>query len=206
MINIFNDFCLCDVSVKLKQHQLLQPMFQQEQLQWRTGWEPQLSLSQLNQSQYSAVPAIGRVPYICQKQVKTIHTYDFSKHQQKLKAKLYPLLGTGLAFATAKKKANLCKSKKVSKRRSKYTGVTKNSINYQTLIVIGGKKTYVGSFPLELDAAITFDFYSMMLHSDKAPTNFAWKAEDILEMVESFNLNRGVFEPARFHSKLINSS
>ncbi|CAI2386805.1 unnamed protein product [Moneuplotes crassus] len=168
ILNIFSDFCLCDLQKQLQQ----------------------------------VMPVSKRPQYECQKQVKTIHTYDFSKHQEKLKAKLFPLLGTGLPFVHAKKKANVCKTKSVSKRRTRFTGVTKNSVNYQTLIVIGGKKTYVGSYPLEVDAAITFDFYSLMLHNDKAPTNFSWRAEDILEMLESFNCNGGVFEASPFRAKI----
>lgn len=148
------------------------------------------------------VPPPIPVAYKCQRQVKTIHTFDFTKDQDKLKSKLYPLLGTGAPFVRAKKKASVWKGKKVSKRRSRFTGVTKNSINYQTLIVVGGKKTYVGSYPLEVDAAITFDFYSLMLHKEKASTNFSWRAEDIFEMMDSFNWNDGVFDPTKFHYKL----
>ncbi|CAI2386241.1 unnamed protein product [Moneuplotes crassus] len=159
-------------------------------------------LCELQSQLQQMMPVSGRSQYKCQKQVKTIHTYDFSKHQEKLKAKLFPLLGTGLPFVQAKKKANVCKTKRVSKRRTRFTGVTKNSVNYQTLIVVRGKKTYVGSYPLEVDAAITFDFYSLMLHNDKAPTNFSWRAEDILEMMESFNQNGGVFEASPFRAKL----
>ena len=136
------------------------------------------------------------------RQVKTINTFDFSKHGSKLKTKLHSLSSTGEFFLLGKKKAQACKTKKVSKRRSKYTGVTRNSINYQTLIVVGGKKTYVGSFPLEIHAAITFDFYSMLLHAEKASTNFSWRYEDVIEMIDSFNMNDGYFEPERFESKI----
>ncbi|CAI2371468.1 unnamed protein product [Moneuplotes crassus] len=148
------------------------------------------------------MPVSERPQYKHQKQVKAIYTYDFSKHQEKLKAKLLPLLGTGLPFVQAKKKANVCKTKRVSKRRTRSIGLTKNSVNYQTVIVVEGKKTYVGSFPLEVDAAITFDFYSLTLHNNKTPTNFAWRAEDVFEMLESFNQNGGVFEASAFRDRL----
>ncbi|CAI2364127.1 unnamed protein product [Moneuplotes crassus] len=148
------------------------------------------------------MPVSERSQYKHQKQVKAIYSYDFSKHQEKLKAKLLPLLGTGLSFVYAKKKANVCKTRRVSKRRTRSIGVTKNSVNYQTVIVAEGKKTYVGSFPLEIDAAITFDFYSMMLHNNKAPTNFSWRAEDVFEMLKNFNQNGGVFEASHFRDIL----
>ncbi|CAI2363421.1 unnamed protein product [Moneuplotes crassus] len=140
------------------------------------------------------MPASVKPQYKCLKQVKAIYSYDFSKHQEKLKAKLFPLLGTGLLFVHAKKKSNVCKTRRVR--------VNKNSSNYQTVMVVGGKKTYVGSYPLEVDAAITFDFYSLMLHNNKAPTNFSWRAEDVLEMLESFNQNGGVFEASAFRDRL----
>ncbi|CAI2363303.1 unnamed protein product [Moneuplotes crassus] len=148
------------------------------------------------------MPAASKVPIKCHKQITTIHKYDFSRHQEKLKQKLFCILGTGLPFVLAKKKASISSNKKISKRRTRFTGVTKNSLNYQTLIVVGGKKTYVGSYPLEVDAAITFDFYSMMLHNDMAPTNFSWRAEDVFEMLESFNQNEGVFEASLFRHKV----
>ncbi|CAI2376549.1 unnamed protein product [Moneuplotes crassus] len=68
--------------------------------------------------------------------------------------------------SSPKKKANVCKTKRVSKRRTRFICVTKNSVNYQTVIIVEGKKTYVGRYTLEVDAAITFDFYSLMLHNN----------------------------------------
>ncbi|CAI2361429.1 unnamed protein product [Moneuplotes crassus] len=171
MINIFSDFCLCDLQNLLK-------------------------------SVRPPIPAVSMVPVKFHRQIKAIHTYDFSRYQEKLKQKLFCMLGTGLPFVLAKKKAAIPSSKKVSKRRTRFTGVTKKSVNYQTLIVVEGKKTYVGSYPLEVDAAITFDFYSMMLHNNKAPTNFSWRAEDVFEMLESFNQNGGVFEASLFRNKV----
>ena len=137
------------------------------------------------------------------RQVKTINTFDFSKNGERLKAKLEPLSGTGEYFIFGKKKAQACKAKKISKRRSRFTGVTRNSINYQTLIVVKGKKTYVGSFPLEIHAAITFDFYSILLHGEKASTNFSWRCEDVVQMIDSFNGHEGHFKPEEFEYKIM---
>lgn len=89
----------------------------------------------------------------------------------------------------------MCASKGRSKRRCKYTGVTKNSSNYQTLIVIDGKKTYVGSYTMEILAAYTFDFYSLLLHSVRAKTNFSYTADEVMEMLANFKAHDNKFDP-----------
>lgn len=133
-----------------------------------------------------------------QKDTRSIHTYDFSKNIAKLMDLLMPKLGTGRPFVSCKRKAQAWKAKNVSKRRSRFTGVTRNSINYQTLIVIKGKKTYVASYPSELYAAVTFDFYSLILHGARATTNFTYTADDVKQMIDSFINNDNVFDPSGF--------
>jgi len=131
---------------------------------------------------------------------RSIETYDFSKQLQDLYATVQPMLGSSLAFTKAAKKSQACSRKKISKRRSQYTGVTRNSSNYQTLIVIKGKKTYVGSYTKEICAAITFDFYSILLHGSKATTNFAYTADEVMKMIDNYTTNNHTFEPNEFIS------
>ena len=145
-----------------------------------------------------------KLNYLSNRPVKIINRYDFTTHVDKLSSKISFLKNTQEYFVTGKKKAQPCKIKQISKRRSQYTGVTRNSINYQTLIVVKRKKIYVGSFPLELDAAITFDFYSLLLHGQRATTNFSWKVQDIQEMIRVFQENKGTFEPQVFQSRISN--
>jgi hypothetical protein len=133
------------------------------------------------------------------KPVRTIHKYDFTTEAEKLRMRLYPMVGTARPYVKARKKSKACTRKIISKRRSKFTGVTKNSANYQTLIVLKGKKIYVGSYPLEINAAITFDLYSLIMHGDKATPNFDWTVDQIIEMLNNFIDNKGVFEPERLN-------
>lgn len=53
-----------------------------------------------------------------------------------------------------------------SKRRSKFTGVFKNGHRWQTLVSIMKKKTYVGTFKTEIEAARVYDFYSFIASAE----------------------------------------
>ena len=129
---------------------------------------------------------------------KIIDTYDFSSNIQTLIKHLEPVLGCPIVFTRATKKYHISKIRTISKRRSKYTGVTKNSSNYQTLIVVNGRKIYVGSYPIEEYAAVTFDFYSLLLRGPKATTNFSYSPDDVMKMLEVYMYNDNKFEPERF--------
>lgn len=130
---------------------------------------------------------------------RKIHSLEsLSDYVVKLHKRLDRLTGTSLPFVTGKKKCQASKNKSVSKRRSRFIGVTHNSANYQALIMINGKKTYVDTFAEELLAAITFDFYSMLLHGVKATTNFTYSAEEVKEMLRSFEMYDHVFRPHSF--------
>ena len=134
-----------------------------------------------------------------EKSSRKIHSLEFiSEYVSKLHKKLDKLEDTSLMFVTGKKKCQPSKNKSVSKRRSRYIGVTHNSANYQALIVVNRKKIYVDTFAEELLAAITFDFYSMLLHGIKATTNFSYSAEEVKEMLRSFDLYGQVFKPHAF--------
>jgi len=74
----------------------------------------------------------------------------------------------------------------LSSRRSSYTGVFKNGRNWQTLISIKKKKTYIGTFGSELEAAKTFDFFSIVVNGLTATTNFNYSAENVLEMIAAY--------------------
>jgi hypothetical protein len=145
------------------------------------------------------MPSIPPMINLEQRPVRTIHKFDFPSEAEKLRMRLYPMIGMNKTFVKAKKKSNPCTRKVISKRRTRFTGVTKNSSNYQTLIVLRGKKIYVGSYPSEIDAAITFDLYSLVMHGERATTNFNWKADQIVEMLNLFIENDGVFEPEKLN-------
>ena len=83
---------------------------------------------------------------------------------------------------------------RVSSRKSHYTGVFKNGDNWQALISIQKRKTYIGTYASELKAAKAFDFYSILLNNLTASTNFDYTKKDILEMIESFVSNDGKYK------------
>lgn len=88
-------------------------------------------------------------------------------------------------YVKAYKKAKASTHKHVSKRRSQFIGVTKNSRNYQALIVINNKKTYIGSYESELTAAKVFDRHSILLHGKRATTNFTYSGYEVLALIQN---------------------
>ena len=73
-----------------------------------------------------------------------------------------------------------------SGRRSRYTGVSKNNMNWQVLINHENVKKYVGTYPTEIEAAKTYDLYSMAFHGSKAKVNFLYSKEEIIAMIDFF--------------------
>jgi len=69
-------------------------------------------------------------------------------------------------------KNNISKS---FKRSSKYRGVSRNGNKWQVLIMINRKKTYIGNYDSEEDAAKAYDQYAIKYHGDKARTNFFYQ-------------------------------
>ena len=51
---------------------------------------------------------------------------------------------------------------------------------------------------MEEYAAVTFDFYSLLLHGPKATTNFSYTPDDVMKMLEVYEYNDKKFEPERF--------
>jgi hypothetical protein len=80
-----------------------------------------------------------------------------------------------------------------STRRSHFIGVSKNGDVWQALIMIDKKKTYIGTYHSENEAAVAYDFYAIALKHLGAKTNFDYTLSDIKNMVVNYYNNQGVF-------------
>jgi hypothetical protein len=73
-----------------------------------------------------------------------------------------------------------------SKKRSNYIGVCKNGPNWQALISIDKKKTYIGTYMTDKEAAEAYDFYCMMINGTRAKTNFGYTKEGVEYLISKF--------------------
>lgn len=85
-----------------------------------------------------------------------------------------------------------------SGRRSRFIGVSKNSQNWQVLINLGDFKKYIGTYSTEKEAAIAYDFYSIILNGYKANTNFSYNLTTVMDMINSYKANDRTFVPTDF--------
>ena len=67
----------------------------------------------------------------------------------------------------------------INRRGSKYRGVSKNGNQYQVLIMLNKKKLYIGSYPVEEDAARIYDILTLKFRGNKAKTNYYYNYEQI---------------------------
>ena len=80
-----------------------------------------------------------------------------------------------------------------SGRRSSYIGVSRNGDVWQSLIMIDRKKTYIGSYLTEEEAARSYDFYSLILKQFSAKTNFDYSITQIRQMIIEYQENNNEF-------------
>ena len=66
------------------------------------------------------------------------------------------------------------------------------------MIVVSGRKIYAGSYPIEEYAAVTYDFYSLLMHGPAATTNFSYTPDDVIKMLEVYKYNDNKFDAERF--------
>lgn len=84
------------------------------------------------------------------------------------------------------------------KIRSNYIGVTRNGKKWQALVVYNNEKIYIGSFQSEIVAAVTFDFFSMVLHFKNPKVNFYYTTNELREMIDMFLTSDGRFMAENF--------
>lgn len=71
-----------------------------------------------------------------------------------------------------------------NKRSSRYRGVSKNGNQWQVLMMINKKKSYIGSFPSEKVAARIYDILSLKNRGLNARTNFIYTSQQIKYICE----------------------
>lgn len=68
-------------------------------------------------------------------------------------------------------------------RGSIYRGVSRNGNQWQVLIMINKKKSYIGSYSTEEKAAKEYDVVALCNHGKKAKTNFYYTPEEIEKII-----------------------
>lgn len=112
-----------------------------------------------------------------------LENFDFDQRVESLIRTLEDFPDSGEAIVTPKRK-NIRSDESV--RRSNFIGVIKNGPNWQSLISINRRKTYIGTYLTQNEAARAFDIYSFLLHGLKASTNFPYTKSEILSSLEGF--------------------
>ena len=79
--------------------------------------------------------------------------------------------------------AKKIRRKDVSSRRSSYIGVSKNGPNWQSMISINKRKSYIGTFSSQQEAAEAFDYYSVLIHGGSAKTNYSYTKNQLMTLV-----------------------
>ena len=130
------------------------------------------------------------------KKTLLLQTINFSKLTERLLHELNLIQRFSDEVVIGKSKSN--RNANRSFRRSLFIGVSKNGPNWQALISINKRKTYIGTYRSEAQAARAFDFYSLLLHSTTAKTNFDYTKSDILAMIEKFQESEGNIDSIMF--------
>ena len=114
-----------------------------------------------------------------------ISDLDFTNHFLKLNEFMRLINDDDEIVFSSKQKSS--SRANASSKRTSYFGVSKNGPNWQSLISINKKKTYVGTFMTEREAGEAFDFYSMLLHRSGALTNFSYTKAQIERLILRFS-------------------
>ena len=178
---IIEKYCLCDVCISTSNinHFPNQP-----------GCMEMKSMNETQLNEYSlsigSTSKIIMVPTQFHKR-RLLDTIDFQQNIEALLSTIKRVTNEGKVVVHGKRKSTA--RLLLSNRRSHYTGVFKNGDNWQALISIQKRKTYIGTYTNELEAAKVFDFYSILLNGITATTNFDYTKMDIVEMIENYISN-----------------
>lgn len=73
-----------------------------------------------------------------------------------------------------------------STRRSSFIGVSRNGPNWQAMISINKRKSYIGTYSSEKEAAVAFDYYSVIIHGLSAKTNYSYTKPGLIDLIFKF--------------------
>lgn len=136
------------------------------------------------EASYDKIPSLTSEDSKKWKKKLLLERMDFSNNLKRLMFDLDKVYSLSSEATLGTQKYNRRNS--LSYRRSNYIGVSRNGPNWQALIAINKRKTYIGTYDTEAEAAKAFDFYSLLLHSLKARTNYSYTKHEILEMIEKY--------------------
>jgi len=151
-----------------------------------TSLSPLTSSTTLELSQ--PIPSSAMNVSLFKKQTLLTH-YKFPEKAQKFKNLLMGLNEECFPHVITASKKPEPKRGGLSKTRSNYIGVTKNASHWQALISVQKRKTYIGTYSNEREAAVAFDFICILLHKLTAKTNFNYTKGDILSMLDNYERN-----------------
>ncbi|CAI2383908.1 unnamed protein product [Moneuplotes crassus] len=132
------------------------------------------------------------------KRIKQVFKPRFIKEADELHKKLVCMGKLSKKILTASNKVPLSKGKIPVKQRARYIGVSKNGKNWQSLIVIDTKKVYLGTYKTQIEAAVMFDFHTILIKGEKAKVNNDYTAAQILDMIKNFKENDHEFNPHQY--------
>ena len=174
---ILSQYCLCEEreeqGEQIEQIEEIKSIEQEEPIEQIESFLP-------SKSDKSLEPASVRRT---QKRL-ILENFDFNRQAENLTGILEDLPNSNDEIISPKRK-NI-RRRDESSKRSNYIGVTKNGPNWQSLISINRRKTYIGTYITQDEAARAFDIYSLLLHGLKASTNFPYTKAEILSALEEF--------------------
>ena len=159
----------------------------------------QCLISQNSEKNHESLLVNGLDKYNSYSQL-ALDTYDFSYTINELWDDL-SLINSFTDIVLRHRKKCSSNSKKRHSSKSRYIGVTRKRKTWQALICVGKTKVYIGSYRHEMDAALAFDFFSIIQHGLRATTNFDYDKLTIMNMVNFYFKNGKKFDPVDYRMK-----
>jgi len=135
------------------------------------------------------------------KRNKKIFTDSFIKQAKEILPTLLNMPDQDKAIFKRSSKVSVPEGQTLVKERATYIGVSSNGKNWQSLIVIDNTKVYLGTYKTQREAAVMFDFHSIMVKYLKARVNNEYRVKDVIRMIENFLSNDNDFKASEYLNK-----